>query len=158
MGILRPPVFMLVVGSEPVVGAGHFWEGCAVVRWHRASGTTCCSCCVHSLGLRSTFLQKELPTQLQLKRNILTSLWPACLFCLSCLQFERQTQRGTSYLLCLNIWTWECLVTSLSCRHGGEITELAFVSLRFLTWRVEEIILKHLRKYFLKYLPNKQWW
>lgn len=30
--------------------------------------------------------------------------------------------------------------------HGGEMTEVALVSLVFLTWGVEEIVLKHLRK------------
>lgn len=32
--------------------------------------------------------------------------------------------------------------------HGGEITEVAFVSLSFLSWGVEEIILKHSGKHF----------
>lgn len=42
--------------------------------------------------------------------------------------------------------------------HGGEITEVAFVSLSFLSWGVEEIVLKHLRKYFVrsKILLKKQ--
>lgn len=32
--------------------------------------------------------------------------------------------------------------------HGGEITEVALVSLSFPSWGVEEIVLKHLRKTF----------